>query len=218
VDGTKTMVEMAAVSNATGLLPDVPGMHGPKVELEGLVSTFIPQRDGGIFTHRGTVEYSTGKIAPGVFAIVYSDDVRIRKDMKFITRAEGPYYLLFRPYHLCDLETPQSIAEAVLLREVTVTAATMYSEVVCVAKRDLNAGEKVGGIGSADIYGKIYTYAEAKVLKAIPLGIAPSGRVTAPIRKGSVVTEDNFVPDQSSFIYRMRRMQDALLDLFEVAA
>ena len=40
--------------------------------------------------------------------------------MKFITRAEGPYYLHFRPYHLCDLETPQSIAEAVLLGEVTV--------------------------------------------------------------------------------------------------
>ncbi|GFP27517.1 hypothetical protein HKBW3S33_00930, partial [Candidatus Hakubella thermalkaliphila] len=29
VDGTKTMVEMNAVSNATGLVPDVPGMHGP---------------------------------------------------------------------------------------------------------------------------------------------------------------------------------------------
>ena len=30
VDGSKTMVEMTAVANATGLKPDVPGMHGPK--------------------------------------------------------------------------------------------------------------------------------------------------------------------------------------------
>ena len=30
VDGSKTMIEMAAVSNATGLVPDVRGMHGPK--------------------------------------------------------------------------------------------------------------------------------------------------------------------------------------------
>ena len=29
VDGTKTMVEMVAIANATGLVPDVPGMHGP---------------------------------------------------------------------------------------------------------------------------------------------------------------------------------------------
>ena len=30
VDGSKTMVEMAAIANATGLVPDVPGMHGPR--------------------------------------------------------------------------------------------------------------------------------------------------------------------------------------------
>jgi predicted homoserine dehydrogenase-like protein len=29
VDGSKTMVEMAAIANATGLIPDRPGMHGP---------------------------------------------------------------------------------------------------------------------------------------------------------------------------------------------
>ena len=28
VDGSKTMIEMVAVANATGLVPDVPGMHG----------------------------------------------------------------------------------------------------------------------------------------------------------------------------------------------
>ena len=53
---------------------------------------------------------TTGPIAPGVFAVVYSDNDRIRTDMRFITHANGPYYLHFRPYHLCDLETPQSIA------------------------------------------------------------------------------------------------------------
>jgi predicted homoserine dehydrogenase-like protein len=211
-DGTKTMVEMAAVSNATGLLPDVPGMYGPKVEVEDLLNTFIPKRDGGIFERCGTVDYSTGKIAPGVFAIVYSEDVRIRKDMKFITGADGPYYLHLRPYHLCDLETPQSIAEAVLLREVTVTAEAMNSEVVCVAKRDLKVGEKVSCIGSADIYGMIYTYREARALKAIPVGIAAGGHVAAAITKGSIMTEDNFTPDPDTFIYRMRRMQDALFE------
>jgi predicted homoserine dehydrogenase-like protein len=89
-DGTKTMVEMAAVSNATGLLPDVPGMHGPKVEPDELLSVFKPKTDGGIFSARGTVDYSTGKIAPGIFVIVYTSDRRIRKDMKFITHADGP--------------------------------------------------------------------------------------------------------------------------------
>jgi predicted homoserine dehydrogenase-like protein len=210
-DGTKTMVEMAAVSNATGLLPDIAGMHGPKVELDELLDVFKPKSDGGIFNLRGTVDYSTGKIAPGIFVIVHSSDKRIRKDMKFITHADGPYYLLFRPYHLCDLETPQSIAEAVLLNEVTVTNENMNAEVCTIAKRDIKAGEKVKGIGSADIYGKIYNYKEARHLKTIPLGIAENGVALTNIPRGALLTESNFAPDAKSFIYNLRKEQDKLI-------
>ncbi len=209
-DGTKTMVEMAAVSNATGLLPDTPGMHGPRVEMEELLSTYIPRADGGILSRRGTVEYSTGKIAPGIFVIVHSADRRIRKDMKFITHAEGPYYLLFRPYHLCDLETPQSIAEAVLLNEVTVAAEEMHSEVATVAKRDLQEGQQIKGIGSADIFGRIFTFREAREKRLIPLGIAGNGKVIRDIRKGELITEENLRPDTSTLIYRLRREQDQM--------
>lgn len=212
VDGTKTMVEMAAISNATGLLPDVPGMHGPNADVSELAKTFIPKADGGIFERRGTVDYSTGAVAPGVFAIVYTDDWRMRKDMKFITKADGPYYLHYRPYHLCDLETPQSIAEAVLFGEVTIASQTMNSEVVAVAKRNFRKGEKVGGIGSPDIYGTIYTYKEAKAQKAIPIGIAANGTVKKNITKRSILTQDNFAPDTTTFIYRLRKKQDTLID------
>jgi predicted homoserine dehydrogenase-like protein len=209
-DGTKTMVEMAAVSNSTGLLPDVPGMHGPKVELEDLLSVYRPKANGGIFNTRGTVDYSTGNIAPGIFVIVYSADKRIQKDMKFITHADGPYYLLFRPYHLCDLETPQSVAEAVLLNEVTVTADSMNSEVCTIAKRDIKAGERIKGIGSADIYGRIYSFREARKLDAVPLGIAENGVAIADIGKGCLLTGKSFRPDSSTFIYRLRKEQDEL--------
>lgn len=212
IDGTKTMVEMAAVSNATGLLPDVPGMHGLKVELDDLVRTYIPKTDGGVFEHRGTVDYSTGKIAPGVFAVVYSDEPRMRRDMKFITRATGPYYLHFRPYHLCDLETPQSVAEAVLLGEVTIASQAMHSEVVTIAKRRLKAGEKVGGIGSADIYGLVYPYQQAKSLGAVPIGIAANGTVRRNISKGNLLTQENFFPDTTTYIYRLRKEQDAFVN------
>jgi len=209
-DGTKTMVEMAAVANATGLLPDVPGMHGPKVELADLAKVFVPKADGGIFGRRGCVDYSTGAIAPGVFAIVYSADQRVRADMKFITRADGPYYLHFRPYHLCDLETPQSIAEAVLLSEVTVAPEAMHAEVVCVAKRDLRAGEKVGGIGGPEIYGRIYTHTQLTAERLVPIGIAAGGTVRQDIRKGTAMTEESFAVDQTTFVCRLRRMQEAM--------
>jgi len=212
IDGTKTMVEMAAVANATGLTPDVPGMHGPKVDLDDLLSRFVPKVDGGILSGPGRVEYSTGKIAPGVFAVVHTEDRYVQQDMKFITHCEGPYYLHFRPYHLCDLETPQSIAEAVLLNEVTVTAETTSAEVVCTAKRDLKTGEKVDGIGGTDWHGVIHRFDEARSKRAIPIGIAAGGIVKHTIRKGEILTEENFSPDTTTLVYRLRALQDSLVE------
>ena len=67
VDGSKTMVEMAAIANATGLVPDRPGMHGPKATVGELSHTLVPVADGGVLSRKGVVDYSIGKgVAPGV--------------------------------------------------------------------------------------------------------------------------------------------------------
>jgi predicted homoserine dehydrogenase-like protein len=210
-DGTKTMVELAAMSNATGLVPDVPGAHGAKVDVEDLNKVFIPKEDGGILSRRGCVDYSVGKVAPGVFAIVTTDDPRIMADMRFYSMGPGPYYLLYRPYHLCSIETPLSIAESVIYRETTLVPERMVSEVVPLAKRDLKAGETVGDIGSPDMYSLVYTYEEARAKKAIPTGLAPGGKVLKDIPKGEMLTEDNVAPDTTKMVYKLRQMQDTLL-------
>ena len=214
-DGSKTMVELAAMSNATGLVPDVPGMHGLKVDVPDLHKVLIPKEDGGILSRRGCVDYSTGKVAPGVFAVVTSPDRRIRQDMKFLSMGDGPYYTFYRPFHLCNIETPVSIAEAVLYGETTIVSRRMVSEVATIAKRSLKAGEVVGEIGSPDIFGRTYIYQEAHAQKAIPLGIATRGKVIKDIAKGEMLTEDNFAPNQDLFVYKLRRMQDAQLALEE---
>src|SRR5690606_19699244 len=68
VDGSKTMVEMAAIANATGLVPDVPGMHGPDAGRDTLPKVLIPKEDGGLLSRSGVVDYTVGKgVAPGVF-------------------------------------------------------------------------------------------------------------------------------------------------------
>jgi predicted homoserine dehydrogenase-like protein len=210
-DGSKTMVEMAAVSNATGLLPDAPGMHGPRVDLEDLNRVFIPKEDGGILSRRGCVDYSTGRVAPGVFAIVTTDEPRIRTDMEFAGMGSEPYYLFYRPYHLCNIETPIAVAEAVIYRETTVVPKAMVSEVVSIAKRDLGVGETVGQIGGPEVYNRIYTYEEARAQKGIPMGLATGGRVLRSIPKGEMLTEENFAPDTARFVYKLRQMQDAML-------
>jgi predicted homoserine dehydrogenase-like protein len=203
------------MSNATGLVPDVPGMHGPKADVADLNKVLIPSEDGGVLGQRGCVDYSTGKVAPGVFVIMTSHDPRVRVDMKFLSMGDGPYYTLYRPYHLCNVETPISVAEAVLYGEATIVSKRLVSEVATIAKRDLKAGEVVGEIGSPDILGRTYTYEEARAGKAIPLGIATGGKVIQDIAKGGILTADNFCPDTTKFVYKLRQMQDVQLEMEE---
>jgi predicted homoserine dehydrogenase-like protein len=209
-DGTKTMVELAAMSNATGLLPDIAGCHGPKVDLPDLNRVLVPSSDGGLLSRRGCVDYSVGKVAPSVFAIIATDDAHVVHDLQFYAMGDGPYYTLHRPYHLCSIETPLAIAEAVIYGESTLVPMGRYAEVISVAKRDLKAGQKVEGIGGRDLLGRIYTHKEAHALGGVPVGLAAGGTVLQDIAKDEVITADRFAPDATQFVYKLRQMQDTL--------
>lgn len=212
VDGTKTMVEMAEVSNATGALPDIPGMHGAKVDVPDLARVYIPKKDGGLFEKDFVVDYSTGRVAPGVFVIFTTDSPHLRQDLKFYAMGDGPYYVLYRPYHLCSFETPISVAKACLFGEPTINSLVFHSEVVAVAKRDLSPGQIVDGIGGFDVFGKIYTFAEARAKQAVPIGIIQGARVLRSIPRGEVLTYQDVVLNEDAFVVRLRRIQDTLME------
>lgn len=210
-DGTKTMVELAAMANATGLVPDVPGAHGAKVDVPDLNKVLVPKEDGGILSRRGCVEYSVGKVAPGVFAIISTPDPHIRGDLKFYSMGDGPYYTLYRPFHLCSIETPQAVAEAVIYGEAVLKPQRMVAELVSIAKRDLKAGQKVDGIGGYDFFSRIYTVEEARALRGMPMGLTPGGRVLKDIARGEPLTSDNFAPDATQLVYKLRQLQETLV-------
>ncbi len=210
-DGTKTMVELGAMSNATGLVPDIAGMHGPKVDTADLNKVLVPIADGGVLSRRGCVDYSVGKVAPGVFAIIATDDPRIVEDLKFYSMGDGPYYTLYRPYHLCSIETPIAVAEAVIYGESTLVAQGRVSEIVSIAKRDLKADQILEGIGGPDFFGRLYSYEEAQTAKGTPMGLTAGGTVLKDIAKDEMITSDNFEPDSSQFVYKLRQMQDTMI-------
>ncbi len=115
VDGSKTMVEMVALANATGLVPDIPGMHGPSAPVDSLHKVFCPREDGGLLSRKGVVDFTVARgVAPGVFAVAEMRHPRLRERMSDLQLGEGPYYTFFRPYHLTSLEVPLSAAAAVL--------------------------------------------------------------------------------------------------------
>ena len=45
-DGTKSAIEMYAVANMTGLVPDIPGMHQPSAGIYEIPEILRPIEDG----------------------------------------------------------------------------------------------------------------------------------------------------------------------------
>jgi predicted homoserine dehydrogenase-like protein len=213
VDGSKTMVEMAAISNATGLVPDVAGMHGPAATLTELEHVLCPKEDGGILSRKGVVDFSVGKgVAPGVFVIAEMAHPRVRERMHDLKLGAGPYYRFFRPYHLTSLEVPLSCARAVLYGIADMQPLDVpTSEVCAVAKKDLSVGERLDSIGEYTYRAWIMTVSEATKAHAVPCGLIENGKVTKPIKKGALLTSDNIAIDALAKIVMLRKKQDDAL-------
>jgi len=213
VDGSKTMVEMCAIANATGLVPDVPGMHGPNADRDNLAKVLIPREAGGLLSRKGVVDYTIGKgVAPGVFVVVEATHPRIIERMDDLHVGKGPYYSFFRPYHLTSLEVPLSCARAVLYgKPDMVPLDRPVAEVCAVAKRDLKADETLDSIGEYMYRSWTMTVSDARAAQAIPCGLLEGGKVTAPVRKGELLTYANAVPDKTTKLYAMRMKQEAMV-------
>lgn len=213
VDGSKTMVEMAAIANATGLVPDCPGMHGPAATREELSAVLCPVEDGGVLSKKGCVDFSVGKgVAPGVFVIAEMAHPRLRERMNDLKLGAGPYYTFYRPYHLTSLEVPLTCARAVLYGKADmVPLDEPVAEVCALAKRDLKPGETLDAIGEYSYRSWIMTVEEARAKRAIPCGLLEGGKVKAPIAKGGLLTYDNAAPPAGSRLAEIRALQDEMV-------
>ncbi|RWP15435.1 NAD(P)H-dependent oxidoreductase [Mesorhizobium sp.] len=213
VDGSKTMVEMCAIANATGLVPDIAGMHGPKANRDELAKVLIPRADGGILSRKGVVDYTIGKgVAPGVFVIVEATHPRIIERMDDLHIGHGPYYSFFRPYHLTSLEVPLTAARIALYgKPDMVPLPRPVAEVCAVAKRDLAAGETFDAIGETCYRSWTMAVEEARTNRAVPVGLLEGGKVLRPVSKGELLTSGNAAPDPSTRLFALRRLQDEML-------
>ncbi len=213
VDGSKTMVEMSCIANATGLVPDKPGMHGPDCSLEELQDVLCPVEDGGILSQKGCVDFTVGKgVAPGIFVIAEMSHPRIRERMNDLHLGPGPYYRFYRPYHLTSLEVPLSAARAVLYGSADMQPMDRpVAEVCALAKRDLKTGEKLDFIGEYCYRSWAMRADEARQKRAIPVGLLENGVMLQDVKTGTLLTRKNCAIDETSPLFKMRSLQDNML-------
>jgi predicted homoserine dehydrogenase-like protein len=213
VDGSKTMVEMAAVSNATGLTPEIRGMHGPHCNIEDLKTVFSVKSQGGILEREGVVDYAIGNVNPGVFVVVTTDNIQLVEGLSQRDMGYGPNYLLFRPFHLCSCETPITAAQGVLYHESTGHPMDhLTSECITIAKKDLLVGETLDGIGDCCYRGSIDLHEVAAAGNMLPLGLAKGAVMVHEVKRDDVITYDDVKLNDKSVLLQLRRLQDATME------
>ncbi len=155
-DGSKLHIEMALLANAYGYLPPAGGMTGPRADN---VQEALEKFDFDAYGDTPRIDYLLGaEPGGGVYLIVKPDSALPAEQafyLNYYKLGSGPYYLLYRPYHLCHLETPKAIKRA-----VNGTPLLSFDRKVCevyaYAKRPLKQGEIFSEtIGSAEVYGMV---------------------------------------------------------------
>ena len=203
-DGSKTMIEMTALANAINLPPDKIGMNGPVSSVADLNKVLIPEVDGGVLSQSGRVDYAFGP-APGVFSIVKSDNPTVIEEMEYLSMGEGPYYTLYRPYHLASIEAPRSIGMAIINNEPGLQPKSWIAEVIGHAKKDLQKGDQIDGIGGFSSYGVTYPVSEADNL--VPLGLLEGAVVVKDVKQGDPISYDS-VELPENLINNLRKLQE----------
>jgi len=191
-DGTKVSIEMALVANATGMLPIVRGMVGPRVKHVAEVGTVF---DLPSLRPAGAVDYVLGaEPGGGVFLVGYHEHPLQHEYLRYYKMGDGPFYVAYRPYHLCHLETPLAIATSVLERSpILAVQHPPVADVPAFAKADLAAGTEIAiGIGGPHVYGQVDHAAACVTAGAVPIALIESVSGRSP-RLRRAVTRDELI-------------------------
>jgi len=221
LDGTKSGLEMAAIANATGLLPPPDGLLFPACGVQDLPLLLRPAEEGGVLAARGQVEVVSslerdgrqvvGDLRWGVYAVLEGETDYIRRcfsEYGVHTDPSGRYAALWRPYHFIGLELGVSVASVALRREATGAPEAWSGDVVATAKRDLAAGEVLDGEGGAMAWGKCIPAARSQAMGALPIGLAQGFALTRPVARGAVLAwADVRVPAGDAAVAMRREME-----------
>lgn len=218
VDGTKSGIEMTAICNATGLVPQSEGLAFPPASRFELAEVCKPRSAGGTLEKAGVTEvtsslYRDGRDVPhnlvmGTYVVIDSDSEYAQKcfvEYSTLPDKSGKYASLYRPTHMIGLELGLSVASAALRKEPTGSAFCFNSDVVATAKRALKKGEMLDGEGGFCVWGK-QTPSEMSLKEGyLPLGLAHDVKLKTDVAEGQRIRWSDVEIDMQADAVKFRK-------------
>jgi predicted homoserine dehydrogenase-like protein len=210
-DGTKVNFEQGLVANALGFGVQATGMRG--ADFGGHVNDLVSHYDlDELRAMSGAVDYVVGaRPGPGVFCLAEAADSAQRDYLKLFKLGPGPLYCLYRPYHLCHLEVPTTIAATVGFGATLATTGRRPTvEVAAFAKVAVPAGTRLDGGGGYLTYGLAVNAAEFQRAGLLPMGVAEGCVVRTDIPMDRPLTYDDIELPAGRVVDSLRERQASL--------
>lgn len=217
--GAYDLCEMTIVANYTGLKPAISTlMHAP-LRITEIPIAYCETMNGGVFAESGIIDLATCLRAPeesglggGVFLVVrcdnaYSNHVLTTKGQ--IANYGNTAAVIYRPYHLCGVETSTTILVAGLLG--LNTASDNYLpryDLVKVAAADIKAGDIFENDHSNQLTARIVTALPIAPTNYASAHLLTGNRARVDIPAGTIITYEMVEEPAGSTIWELRRLQD----------
>ena len=201
LDGTKSALEMAAISNAADLATPTDGLLFPPAGMDDLAHVLRQVSDGGTLSHKGQVEVVSSlerdgrpvfkDLRWGVYVVIEAPNdyaAACFRQYGMNTDSTGRYSAMYKPFHLIGLELNISILSAALLGQATGSTQVFNGDVVATAKRNLKAGEMLDGEGGFTVWGKLYPAKASLEMGGLPIGLAHNMKLKNDIVEGQSIS------------------------------
>jgi len=223
IDGTKSGIEMSAVCNATGLVPQSGGLSFPPASRFELADVCKPKSDGGVLEKAGVTEVVSSvdrqgrdvphHLALGTYVVFEGESDYARrcfKEYHLLPDASGRFAALYRPIHMIGLELGISVASVALRGEPTGAPVGFNADVVATAKRALRRGEMLDGEGGFCVWGKQVPASVSLADHLLPLGLAQGVALRRDVAEGEMLTWDDVGYDPADEAVIIRREMEAV--------
>jgi predicted homoserine dehydrogenase-like protein len=214
------LCEVVIAANATGLVPDVPSLHNPIVRTSDIPKVLCPKEEGGVLATSGVVEvidcfhdnFEAG-LGGAVFVVVsckndYSRMILTTKGL--VSNQSGKSALIYRPYHLCGVETSTSILCAGLANMST--GSDVYVprfDIVRSAQCGLKAGYVFGGDHDKNLKTSILPASSMSPDAPVPAHLLHNQKLLCDVPAGALIRFDMVAKPADSVLWTLRAQQNS---------
>ncbi len=193
-DGTKLQIEQAFTANGLGLDIAQQGLIG--YETKNFEEGAFALGEAALRMDKVLSDYIISRESPpGVF-ITATHQENLAPELKTYKLGNGPFYLLYKPSHLCFFEIPGSILNLVNRNEILLdNGISPTVSVAAIAKKDLTNGSIINkGIGGMEVRGEAIKITNCQ--NHVPIGLLSNVELKRNINAGELITFDDInIPD-----------------------